>query len=285
MKLWIWSDLHLETQDVELPGRAPPGVDVIVCAGDLCHADDLRHIARWIVESLRLPVVFVPGNHEFYRGVDGSHLRSVSVDRRLMAEAAEQSKGWSHRLHVLDDGVAEFGGVRFVGGTLWTDFALGAVGDGDLAWRMNAARSMMPDFGQIRLRGNEMLSPQAMLDMHRETRAFISHEAIRPFAGETVVVTHHLPHPACTPDIYLGSESNYLFASSEEAFGVLMEGPNAPGLWVCGHTHHPVDVRTGGTRVVCNPAGYRAARDERENGFRWDLVVDTDSLRAGAARG
>src|SRR5919106_314252 len=66
MKLWIWSDLHLEMQDIPLPERAPDGVDVIVCAGDLCYAPHLGRRAFDIVHRYDLPLVFVPGNHEFY---------------------------------------------------------------------------------------------------------------------------------------------------------------------------------------------------------------------------
>jgi 3',5'-cyclic AMP phosphodiesterase CpdA len=46
MKLWIWSDVHLEMQNPVFPDRAPPA-DVIICAGDLCHA------LRWAMRSLR----------------------------------------------------------------------------------------------------------------------------------------------------------------------------------------------------------------------------------------
>lgn len=68
------------------------------------------------------------------------------------------------------------------------------------------------------------------------------------------------------------------FACSEHVFGDILDSDAAPSLWVCGHTHHPVDVTVGRTRIVCNPHGYMRVRDERENGFRWDLVIDTEDL-------
>lgn len=274
MKLWVWSDLHLDAQEVAWPASAPAGAQAIVCAGDLCHAPDLARTARGIVERYRLPIVFVPGNHEYYRGAFPSHARSLAVDRRLMAEAAEASRDWACRLHVLDNLAVELGGVRFVGGTLWTDFAMGDASEGEIAWRMNDARSLSPDFRHVRFRGDDMLAPQDTLEMHRETRRVILGELERPFDGPTVAVTHHLPHPAATPEAYRGEASNFLYACGEEAFGDAFMGPGAPGLWVCGHTHHPADVTVGRTRIVCNPAGFMAAADERANGFRWDFVVD-----------
>ncbi|WP_353645076.1 hypothetical protein [Mesorhizobium sp. WSM2239] len=102
-----------------------------------------------IVHRYDLPLIFVPGNHEFYWG--GSTARSKPSDHRLMKEAAEASKSWSQRLVLLDDDAAEIGGVRFVGGTLWTDFRMGLEKEADIRPRMMAAPKQLADFSQIRL--------------------------------------------------------------------------------------------------------------------------------------
>lgn len=276
MKLWVWSDLHLQMQDLPLPLQAPDGVDAIVCAGDLCHAPDLRNKAFDIVHHYDLPLVFVPGNHEFYWG--GGMSRSKPSDHRLMKEAADESRSWRQPLILLDDDVADIGGVRFIGGTLWTDFRMGLDKGADLRARMQAAPRQLADFSQIRLGGGEFLSPQAMLRFHQRTCRFIERQLAIPSEGKKIVVTHHLPHPDCTPQFYRGSDANYLFACSEHVFGDILDSDTAPALWLCGHTHHPVDVTVGRTRIVCNPRGYMRVRDERENGFRWDLVVNTEDL-------
>lgn len=277
MKLWVWSDLHLEMQDVEFPTSAPESADIIVCAGDLCQADGLELQAKEIVERYRLPLIFVPGNHEFYSepSIIG---RSLPSDRAVMHQVAEASKGWSKPLYVLDDTSIDLDGVRFVGGTLWTDFKLGIHDEADFHWRLNDARAMSSDFSRIRMNDAQMLAPSDMLSMHRETRTFIHAALARPFEGKTVVASHHLPHPAATPSVYVNSSANFLFASSERAFGDVMKSADAPALWVCGHTHHPVDVTVGRTRVVCNPHGFEVAPDEQANAFRWDLVIDTEDL-------
>lgn len=277
MKLWIWSDLHLEMQEVPLPERAPEGADVIVCAGDFCYAPDLGRRAFEIVHRYDLPLVFVPGNHEFYWG--GWMSRSKPSDHRLMREAAEASKSWRQPLLLLDDAVSEIGGVLFIGGTLWTDFRMGLEKEDLLPWRMMTAPSQLADFSQIRLGDGERLSPQIMLAFHILTYGHIERQLAIPFDGKKVVVTHHVPHPDCTPKVYRGtphSDANYLFACSEHVFGDILNSEAAPALWICGHTHHPVDVMVGRTRVICNPRGYLAFADERNNGFRWDLVIDTE---------
>ncbi len=45
-------------------------------------------------------------------------------------------------------------------------------------------------------------------------------------------------------------------------------------LWVHGHTHHCVDYRIGGTRILSNQRGYP---DQPAGGFRPDLVLDVES--------
>lgn len=276
MKLWIWSDLHLEMQGVALPPIGPDGVDAIVCAGDLSYACDLERHAREIVNRYSVPLIFVPGNHEFYSGYSAP--RTKPSDHLAMKEAAKASSSWRQRLHVLDDGLIEIAGVRFVGGTLWTDFRMDLADEADLPRRMRSAVTQLADFSRIRLGDGERLTPHAMLGFHRLTRAFIERQLAIPFDGRTVVVTHHLPHPDCTPAVYRGLDTNCLFACGSDAFEDILKSEAAPALWVCGHTHHASDVHVGRTRIVCNPHGYLSVRSEWNNGFRPDLVIDTEAL-------
>jgi predicted phosphodiesterase len=276
MKLWIWSDLHLERQAVALPPSAPGKVDAIVCAGDLSYACNLGRSACEIVNRYGVPLVFVPGNHEFY-GTE-RYPRSKPSGHVLMKKAMEASHCWPQPLHVLDDGVVELGGVRFIGGTLWTDFRMDLEDDAWLPRRMHCAVLQLADFSRIRLGDGELLSPEAMLGFHLLTRAFVERQLAIPFVGKTVVVTHHLPHPDCTPPCYRGWDANFLFACSAEAFEGILNSNAAPALWVCGHTHHAIDRRVGRTRIVCNPFGYFRIAAERNNGFRWNFVVDTEEL-------
>ncbi|MER8911424.1 metallophosphoesterase family protein [Mesorhizobium sp. M0854] len=277
MKLWIWSDLHLEMQNPVYVDRAPEA-DVIVCAGDLCLADTLRDHAQRLIERYELPMIFVPGNHEFYSNRRDWPPRTKPSDHLLMKAVAEASRSWRNRLYVLDDDTIELSGVRFVGGTLWTDFKMDLVNDAGIRRRMQLALTQLPDFSRIRLGDGELLSPQVMLGFHLLTRGVIERQLAIPFEGKTVVITHHLPHPDCTPAAYLGRETNYLFACSKEAFGGILDSAAAPPLWICGHTHYPSDVRVGRTRIVCNPMGYLRVASERDNGFQWDLVIDTENL-------
>lgn len=273
MRFWIFSDLHLEVQKISLPSVAPAGVDAILCAGDLCQSHQLSYWAEKIVSKYNLPLVLVPGNHEFFEG-QSANARIMRHKRNAMQQLAQASIRWPQRLTVIDDSTTLIGDVQIIGGTLWTDFKLDAVSERDVAWRMNDAISMAPDFSNIYTSPEKKLTPQSALKMHRKTRAFIREQLEQASGRKTLVLSHHLPHPACTPEAYVGNKSNFLYASSAEAFGEIFASDNAPALWVCGHTHQKVDVVVGKTRIVGNPKGYQVDSHERENGFRWDFVID-----------
>lgn len=103
MKLWIFSDLHLEFGsrfDVD----PPPDADVAICAGDVLTKGVVPSL-RWLGERLshKLPVVFVGGNHEYY---NGSILEGIA-DARALSDYPD--------LHYLENGIVEIDGITFVG--------------------------------------------------------------------------------------------------------------------------------------------------------------------------
>jgi predicted phosphodiesterase len=275
MRLWIWSDVHLEMQSVQLPDRAPAGADVLVIAGDLAHADEVAFELEYLVGRYELPIVFVPGNHEFYVDRNRSGLdRGVEADRRRMQRTNELSQGWARPVHVLDDSEVVIDGIRFLGATLWTDFAFDRDAEADgyspeeiAVENMKFARMAMQDYHRI-----PGLDAAAVLAMHRTSRAFLCRELAQDFAGPTIVVSHHVPHPAGEPPIYRNEPGNGYFTNSAGAFGEILEAGRGPDLWIYGHTHYPADVEIGRTRLLCNPHGYRGREDG--NGFSWEKVAD-----------
>jgi hypothetical protein len=91
-----------------------------------------------------------------------------------------------------------------------------------------------------------------------------------PFAGPTVVVTHHAPSLRSVPARFAGSPLNPNFVSDAEH---LLADSHAR-LWVHGHLHDSCDYAVHGTRVLCNPRGY--ARDGINENPHFDpqLMVD-----------
>lgn len=248
-RLWILSDLHLEFADLPWPVVAPDA-DVCVVAGDVLPS--CRDAIRWLGEniSLHMPVIYVAGNHEFYGDfiVDG------------IKEGSDEAALWPD-VHFLENDIAVVEGARFVGATLWTDFALGAETAADIAWTERAAEGLMADYKAILGRSSEdrssLIAPHTA-DLHAYSRVFIEQALAIPFAGSTVVVSHHAPHPGSIPPEFRNSGLNPAFVSDLSDLLDRYE----PDLWVHGHVHASFDYRVGGTRVVCNPRGYPGERRE-----------------------
>lgn len=243
MRLLIYSDLHNEFEPFVPDLRLCRAADVIVLAGDV----DLQcRGVEWAKAlSIKLggtPIVMVAGNHEFY----GGHF-----DHTLTA--LHQAAAGSN-VHFLENDGLIIAGVRFLGCSLWTDFTLFGAG-APMLWAMEAARWGMTDYYRIQCSqeggGERLLQPLDTVQRHRHSRAWLAHELTIPFAGPTVVVTHHAPSIRSITPEFAGDSLSPGFASDLEG---LMGPPVA--LWVHGHVHDSFDYTVNGTRVVCNPRGY-----------------------------
>ena len=234
MKIRVLSDLHLEFQD-----WLPPAVeaDIVVLAGDI-HSGS-RGI-EWARRQFPLsPVLYVPGNHESY----GRDIRQVIPDL--------QRAGRRFGVDVLHGRGVVIGGIRFLGATLWTDFALNGSDPQSIARAMHEAKYGMSDFSVIRHEPHGLFRPEHARAMHLEQRRWIGERLAEEFPGPTILITHHLPHPRSIHRKYWGSALNPSFASD---LSDLMGPPIA--AWIHGHTHESCDYVEQGTRVLCNPRGY-----------------------------
>src|SRR5690606_38816741 len=279
MKLWVWSDVHSEQQQVAFPPREQaPDCDAMVIAGDLNSAPNLSFLAEFLIDRYVRPLIFVPGNHEFYhdRWPVGDQHRSLESDRLAIKAIETTSRDWPQRFYCLDEDEVIIHDTRFIGATLWVDFQMNLPSKSDLPQRMREARGILNDFRAIYMQDGERFTPEHMLNLHRSNAAYIRQKLSGPFDGRTIVLTHHMPHPECTPPIYANATGNYLFACSQESFEDILHSEFAPDLWICGHTHHAFDIRVGRSRIICNPHGY--GWEQGRNGFRWNWVIDTDDI-------
>jgi len=234
MKVRVLSDLHLEFQDWNPPDAE---ADVIVLAGDI-HSGTRG--VEWARRQFPVtPVLYVPGNHEFY----GREIQETLSDL--------QKAGRRFCVDILHGRGVVIGGVRFLGATLWTDFALHGADASSLRRTMNDAKRGMSDFSVIRHGGHGLFRPEDARAAHLEQRSWIGEQLADEFAGPTILISHHLPHPRSIHGKYHGSRLNPCFASD---LSQLMGPPVA--VWIHGHTHDSCDYVEQGTRVVCNPRGY-----------------------------
>lgn len=241
MKIHVLNDLHLEFSGGKFPGYTPPvDADVVVIAGDT-HPGVLGLL--WAAETFGsaqgMPVICIAGNHEFYHG------------RNLFRHYDKmRAKAVSLGIHFLQNDAVVIDGVRFLGGTLWTDFNL--YGNSPLA--MIDAQMAMNDFVTIR-QGNtrrEPLLPATVLNEHQKTLAFLIDKLNTDFDGKTVVVTHHAPSEQSSIPEFANDRLNPCYATNLEG---LIHAYDIE-VWLHGHTHCSKDYMIGDTRVVCNPRGY-----------------------------
>lgn len=241
MKVRIFSDLHLEFASFE-----PPLVDadLVVLAGDISVRN--RGI-EWANEAFTCPVVYVAGNHEFYKG----HLTSTLIK---MQEAAVE------HVHVLENQALVVGDVRFLGATAWTDFT----STGDYKAAMRDCGEWMNDFSRIRIgEGFRKLRPADVIGKNITSRDFLATELGKDFAGKTVVVTHHCPIPEVAGE---GHEGHLAAAYYNQWHDLIRQAD----VWVFGHTHHAVDTVISGCRLVSNPRGYPTEK----TGFVPDFTIE-----------
>lgn len=253
MRCHYLSDLHLEAQQF---GMALPKGDVLIIAGDLCHArclDPARtapysieqrgRVMRVIDEAIRKfrHVLFIAGNHEHYDGVFGD---TASLLKQHLPGVA-----------VLDNEAIDIEGVRFYGSTLWTDLSQ------QTEEHVTAIRKGMGEYFFVKTRGGGLDQPLAKLrpdDTHRayeaawkRLRQVVTSEPHRP----TVVITHHAPSRLGLNPRFPDSPLNPAYASNLDDQIAAFE--NVP-VWVHGHTHIAKTYRIGKTVVRSNALGFAA---------------------------
>ena len=258
MKIRIHSDLHLEFEDdgpisthTTIPAMEGDRGMVLVLAGDITsnyrnarkHPGSDRYVP-WMRDCLARfkAVVYVLGNHDLW---NGGHWQDV------YDFWTEMSKNFDN-FHFLQRSTTVIDGVRFIGGTLWTDLS-------NPMDQLNA--QAMNDFKYIKVhRGGDQWNKWSVQDWCREHNRMVHtlEEAIfrDEWDGKTVVVTHHAPTVQSIGEMFAGSPLNCCYYTNLERF--MWHGDI--DLWCHGHIHNSVDFVVGdevmSTRVVCNPRGY-----------------------------
>lgn len=229
MKALVLSDLHLEFEPFQPPTL---DVDLVILAGDIHKG--IKGV-KWANDHFSVPVLYVPGNHEYYSG----HI-DYTLEKMRAASANHA------QVHVLDRDSVVLGNIRFLGATCWTDYTSGS----DVSRAMAVARDCMNDFKLIRAEGRyRKLRPDDLVSRNHLAREWLAELLAVPFDGKTVVISHHCP----LPNVAGGDGDGALAASYTNNWPSLVDQCD---FWVFGHTHHPIDVTLGNCRLISNPKGY-----------------------------
>lgn len=248
MRVWVVSDLHVDVSPWE---ALVPEHDLLIIAGDVAQGPAAAVVELHRIHALTgKPIVFVPGNHDF-------------LDSTLQPK---EFQGLAWPIAVLRRGsTVTIGGVRFIGATLWTDFELYEQGYLPQSW----AIASMPEYGHVRHETeNRLINPRDIGFEHDRDRKAVEKALSRPYAGATVVVTHHAPSPRSVP---LADEKHVRWPAYASDLEELIQR-HRPVLWIHGHIHEPADYCIEGTRVLSNPRGYGTWDKTRP--WRQELVLD-----------
>jgi len=264
MKIHLISDIHLERGTHTIPSDLD--FDVLVAAGDVCEGG-VKGV-EWLIDAAKgKPVIYVPGNHEYYCP------RTAKKDRAdILNEIRATAAGTN--IHVLDgDTVTLQEGhgksIRFIGATLWTN--LGEKNES----LMRVAGHGMRDYYMIQEQGRDLFHAD-VLDLHEKALEFFKQELAKPFDGQTICVSHH--HPSLRSLKLVGVDEEHIddkrswsqrwSLSDGPPLGLIRRASYASDLtnllsrfrhdisvWMCGHLHAKLDYVDAGVRVMCNPKG------------------------------
>lgn len=264
MNIQFVSDLHLDVSGyLDLPGG-----DVLILAGDICEAKELRKefhqtklldrepgafpchdFFEFVVPKYK-KVFMVMGNHEHYRG-------------RFDKTYDELKSLLPANVTLLENECEEYEGVVFLGATLWTD-----LNKGDPI-TVYTIKNFMNDYKVVQnfypAKGlYHKLTPDHTFEVHRKTKQYFKTILELNRDKPVVVITHMAPSFKSVNEKYLhDTVTNGGYASELSEF--ILDHDNIK-VWVHGHMHDPVDYMIGDTRVLANPRGYIPW--EEGNGFQ-----------------
>lgn len=226
------SDLHMEMRGYDPSVFSNVDADLVILAGDI--GVGIEGV-RWAQKAFKCPVLYVAGNHEFYRH-DFAYLIE---DMRDVAAGSNVT--------ILENDAVVIDGIRFIGSTLWTNFKY--FGGELFRPSIMEADRCMNDFHLIR--GSlGPLTPPETIDRHEVSRRFLEKE-IEASKEPVVVITHHTPSKVTTATKY---ELSLLTAAFTSNLDALIREPVV--AWICGHTHHSGAWRVNGVPVLSNQWGY-----------------------------
>lgn len=247
MKIQIISDLHQEFGMIDL---SFDNADVVIIAGDVNLG---TKGIEWIKSKItKKPVVYVLGNHEYYKG---SYPKTLN---KIRAEAENTN------VHVLENDFVDIEDIRFHGCTLWTDFSIFG---NPMEFGMYC-QSKMNDYKMIK-RDPSYFKMRTLdtFKIHQVSKQWLKESLESTNQPKNIVVTHHAPSINSVPEIYKNDPLTSAYASNMESF--IEE--HQPEYWIHGHIHTPMRYHIGKTEIICNPVGYI---DEVYNGYEKELIIE-----------
>lgn len=250
MKISLLSDLHLEFNKFKY---TPPECDVVVLAGDIATGTDGLD---WASRTFSCPVVYIPGNREFhqqsslYETIDRLRFRSVDTN-----------------VSVLYNDSVVIDGVKFIGGTLWTDLDYFREQAEIL---MNPPPERIRDYKKILWDSKTNWSPKHVLNEHTKSLQFIKRELLENQGDVNIVISHHAPCGLSLEPRFRNKPNSFNYVSRLENDIRELQ----PTKWLHGHLHGGANYYIGNTHIVSNPRGYKINGKFENRNFLSNLLLE-----------
>lgn len=234
MKLYIYSDIHLEFEDnFTLPDHE--SYDMMILAGDIAPFVSVDLLSA-LFSKWKGIILYVAGNHEYYNchSIEKAHNDFRFLERK-----------YPH-VKLLRDQEISISGINFFGGTMWTDFK-----NSDPI-SMLYAQKHMSDFKFIMSDIDCILTPQDTINFHNVFVKKLIKWFEKNLIGPRIVITHHAPVKNKNTK-YLNSNFDGAFCSLDM---ISIIEKYQPEVWIYGHTHECDYQTIGKTVIVSNQRGY-----------------------------
>lgn len=241
------SDVHIECfdDDVNPLDFVTPCADILILAGDIGSLYRFQQLLKFL-KSISLhfkAVLYVPGNHEWYKLPNYISLDMEELNIRL--KTLENS---IENLYVLNRSSVLIGDVCIAGCTLWTK-----------------PECQVPPF-IVRIHDVKTKEYESMhhkdLSYLQDMISYCSKKNIK-----LLVVTHHPPTYKVLDNTKRRKKYISLYANHLD----YLLSKDSVNMWICGHVHTNFDfVTEQGCRVVSNQKG--KTKDKVQN-FKKDFVL------------
>ena len=229
------SDLHLEFPENQkwiTHNPIEPFGDILVLAGDIVSFAAMgkrNNFFDYISDNFET-TYWIPGNHEYY---------DSDVTKR---SGAFQEKIRENVFLVNNEAIVH-DNTQFIFSTMWS--AISELNQ----WKIE---NYISDFRTIRYK-DKMFSVENFNELHKTSLGFITGELEKPWNGNKVVVTHHVPTFMNYPKKHKADPLNEAFAAE---LCDLIERTR-PQYWIYGHHHHnAAPFLIGETILLTNQLGY-----------------------------
>lgn len=248
MKFQIASDLHIEYLNITkemIRELIVPKSDILVLAGDIGNCHKINQLVFFLKEvcSMFKIVLYVPGNHEFYK-FDDYHQRTYQDIVNILYRRTK----FITNLHILINNAVLIKDYCFIGCVLWSRIP---------------EDKMFPYF-RVRIKN---MNKETYNSMHNRDISYISDLVSDCVIKEykPIVITHYPPSLKCLDTKRNKDKFSYMYATDLEYMFKHVKA------WVCGHIHTNFHYTIGNMLLESNQKG---RTQDRVNDYNPSYIIE-----------